>query len=82
VETELAATLELQAQAEKMVEEGLLKKYRRILASKGDSAVVPIRTGACGGCHMKLTSQTVMTAKGAQAHAQCENCGRFVYWAD
>jgi len=38
------------------VEEGLLNKYRRIMANKKDVAVVPVEHGTnCGGCHMKLT---------------------------
>jgi len=56
-------------------------KYRRLLASKGDVAIVPVENGAnCGGCHMKLTQQTVHNAKAAVKLATCENCGRFVYW--
>ena len=58
-----------------------LARYRRILASKGDIAVVPIQHGdKCGGCHMTLTHQTVLNAKGEINLIVCENCGRLLYW--
>ena len=63
------------------VEEGLLGKYRRILANKKDAAIVPVVHGTnCGGCHMKLTQGSVLAAKGAKAGASCENCGRLLFW--
>ena len=82
VTTELAVTKEKQAAAEQAVPEEALGKYRRILKSKKDIALVPIQHGACGGCHMKLTSQTVLSAKGAETLTSCENCGRLVYWLE
>ncbi len=78
---ELATAHEKQAAAQAAVPEDVLARYRRILKSKKDVALVPIRHGACGGCHMKLTPQTVITAKGDHL-ASCENCGRLVYWLD
>jgi len=80
VTTELAAAKEQQAVAEQAVDPDALSRYRRILKSKKDVAIVPIRAGACGGCHMKLTTQTVISAKGAEALTACENCGRLVFW--
>lgn len=63
------------------VEEGLLAKYRRILANKKDAAIVPVVHGTnCGGCHMKLTQGSVLAAKGGKAGATCENCGRLLFW--
>ena len=63
------------------VEEGLLAKYRRILANKKDAAIVPVVHGTnCGGCHMKLTQGSVLAAKGGKAGAVCENCGRLLFW--
>ena len=79
---ELIGAEEKQAAAEKTVPEDVLARYRRILKSKKDVAIVPIRHGACGGCHMKLTSQTVLTARAAENLVACENCGRLVYWSE
>jgi len=82
VGAELTGAKEKQAEAEKVVPEEELARYRRILKSKRDVAIVPIRGGACGGCHMKLTSQTVLSAKSGESLTSCENCGRLVYWLE
>ena len=82
VATELTAAKDKQAEAEKGVPEDALTRYRRILKSKKDVAIVPIQHGACGGCHMKVTSQTALTAKGGEQLVSCDNCGRLVYWLD
>jgi predicted nucleic acid-binding Zn-ribbon protein len=79
---ELTAAKEKQAEAEKAVPEDDLARYRRILKSKKDVAIVPLRHGACGGCHMKVTSQTALSAKGGEHLVSCDNCGRLVYWLD
>ena len=75
-----ARAKEKQTAAEQTVPEDVLARYRRILKSKKDVAIVPINGGACGGCHMKLTSQTVLSAKAADKLVSCDNCGRMVYW--
>jgi predicted nucleic acid-binding Zn-ribbon protein len=82
VSAELSVAQEKQAEAEKAVAEDDLARYRRILKSKKDVAIVPIRGGACGGCHMKLTQQTIVTARGSEDLTACENCGRLVYWTE
>src|SRR5476651_1148686 len=82
VSAELIAAEEKQAAAEQAVPEDVLPRYRRILKSKKDVAIVPIRSGACGGCHMKLTPQTVISARAAEQLVSCENCGRLVYWSE
>jgi len=79
---ELMDAEEKQAAAEKAVPEDVLPRYRRILKSKRDVAVVPIRHGACGGCHMKMTPQTVISARAADHLVSCDNCGRLVYWTE
>lgn len=79
VAADLKATQEKQTEAEKAVPEDILSRYRRILKSKGDVAVVPVNSGSCGGCHMKLTTQTVVSARKEESIASCENCGRIVY---
>lgn len=82
VSAELTNAKSKQAEAEQVVPEDALARYRRILKSKKDAAIVPIRGGACGGCHMKLTSQTVLSARGGEDLTACDNCGRLVYWAE
>jgi hypothetical protein len=79
---ELMAAEEKQAAAQQAVPEEVLPRYRRILKSKKDVAIVPIRHGACGGCHMKLPPQTILTARAAEHLVSCDNCGRLVYWSE
>lgn len=71
--------LALKSEAESKVEEILLRKYQRILASKKDFAIVPLRAGVCGGCHMKVTSQTLVAVRSAKEPISCENCSRLLY---
>lgn len=53
--------------------------YQRIFTKKGDCGVVALTNGVCGGCHMKVVSGTLQTARAGEALAQCESCGRIVY---
>lgn len=65
------------------IEPVLMGRYERLLKNKGDAAVVPIVHGnTCGGCHMTLTSQTIIDTKTAKAVISCENCGRLLYFGD
>ena len=80
IETDLA---QLQGEREKLVasvDPDALSRYDRLLRSKGDLAVVPIKHGNCGGCHLNLPPQTVHTAKGERELATCSYCGRILYW--
>jgi len=82
VSAELIGAEEKQAVAEQAVPEDLLARYRRILKSKKDVAIVAVSGGACGGCHMKLTPQTILSARAAEHLVSCDNCGRLVYWPE
>jgi len=53
--------------------------YERIFRSKDGLAIVPIDAGACGGCQMTLTSQTVNSVKGGKGMIHCETCGRILH---
>jgi uncharacterized protein len=81
LETRLAdSTKEIEMLAAGL-DEGVLGKYRRIMASKKDVAVVPVVHGTnCGGCHMKLTAGSAISAKAGNMSATCENCGRLLFW--
>ena len=64
------------------IDEDLLGRFERLFASKGDAAIVAVEHGVCTGCHMKVTTQTAMRAKGGQEIVNCEQCGRILYVAD
>lgn len=64
----------------KTTDADLLARYERLIRSKGDFAVVPIRGGNCGGCHLHIPPQIVHNAKHAAELTSCEYCGRILYW--
>jgi uncharacterized protein len=59
-----------------------LEAYDRA-AGRGLPAVVPIRGGKCGGCHLKVSSEVESAARGKSSDGEfalCDQCGRMVYW--
>lgn len=63
-----------------VVEEGIRARYERLLKHKGDSAIVGVDRRACGGCHMKLPFQVIVTCQGQQEVVTCPNCGRILFY--
>ena len=62
------------------VDEVARARYERLLKSKGDNVVVGVDHGACGGCHMKLPAQVLVTCQGHKELVSCINCGRILYY--
>ena len=62
------------------VEEVARARYERLYKSKGDSVVVGVQHGVCGGCHMKLPAQILVTCRSQQEIVACINCGRILYY--
>ncbi len=60
------------------LDEDLLDTFNRLFANKGE-AVVPLEHETCMGCHMKVTTQTVVKVKGQREIVHCEQCGRILY---
>lgn len=60
------------------LDEDLLDTFDRLFAGKGE-AVVPLEHETCMGCHMKVTTQTVVKVKGQREIVHCEQCGRILY---
>jgi len=76
-----AATLE--ADRDKLagaVESSALARYERLLKHKGENVVVGIDHGVCGGCHMKLPVQILVSCQARQELVACPNCGRILYY--
>lgn len=57
-----------------------LGRYDRLMRSKGDFALVPIRHGNCGGCHLNLPAQAAHDARSGGDIVSCQYCGRILYW--
>lgn len=62
------------------VEEPVRVRYERLFKSKGNNVVVGIQRGVCGGCHMALQRQTVVSCQADQEVVACPNCGRILYF--
>lgn len=62
-----------------VIEEDLLDRYERLFKTKNGAAVVPIEHGVCTGCHMSMTTQTILSAKAEKEMISCSQCGRILY---
>ena len=62
-------------------DESVLDRYKRLRKHKGDKTVVGIEHSVCGGCHMKLPTQIVVSCQGDQEVMSCPNCGRILYYS-
>jgi uncharacterized protein len=65
----------LYGQLDRMVAE----KYERIARSKQGKAVAAVRGGACQGCHMGVTKQTISRLWSRKELLYCPNCARLIY---
>ena len=61
------------------VEPQILSQYERILERKEGLALVPVRHGACGGCHMGLPPQMINEIQMSGRLITCESCARILY---
>jgi uncharacterized protein len=62
------------------VEEDTRTRYERLFRHKGHNVVVGIQHGVCGGCHMTLNRQVVVTCMQEQEVITCPNCARILYY--
>lgn len=65
---------------ESAVDPTIREKYTRLRRSKGASSLVGINHGVCGGCHVKLPMQVVLSCQAQQELVVCPNCGRILYF--
>ncbi len=74
---------ELQSNREEIaaaVDETTRGRYERLVRNKGDNVIVGVTHGVCGGCHMKLPAQIIMSCRQQQELVTCTNCGRILYY--
>lgn len=64
------------------VGESALGRYERLLRNKGDNVVVGIQHGVCGGCHMRVPAQVLVSCQAQQELVSCTNCGRILYYSN
>jgi len=62
------------------VDDSTRSRYERLLKNKGTNVVVGVQHGVCGGCHMKLPIQIIVSCQAQQDIVTCINCGRILYY--
>jgi uncharacterized protein len=62
------------------VDEDVRERYIRLRKQRGATTVVGIDRGICGGCHMKLPMQIVLSCQAQQEIITCPNCSRILYF--
>ncbi|HEY1717698.1 MAG TPA: C4-type zinc ribbon domain-containing protein [Verrucomicrobiae bacterium] len=77
---ELAELQQGRAELVAVVDESARNRYERLMKSKGDNVVVGINHGVCGGCHMKLQQQLIVSCQAQKEIVTCSSCGRILYY--
>jgi hypothetical protein len=80
VSQQLAEVQKIRDSLVQSVDEDLLDTYNHLFKNKGE-AVVALEHENCAGCHMKVTTQTIVKVKGGREIIHCEQCGRILYLA-
>lgn len=79
---ELRAAVAAVAEARAPIPALALEAYDQA-ARRRMPAVVAIRGGKCGGCHLKVSSEVESAARGKTTDAEfalCDQCSQMVYW--
>jgi len=63
------------------IDEDVLERFERLFRTKGGVSVASLEHDICTGCHMKVTTQTVVQVKAAKEIVHCPQCGRALYLA-
>jgi len=79
IDEQLAQLQQQRPQLAGQVEPGLLSQYERILAKRGETALVPVIDGACQGCFMKVTPEVANALKRGHDVLMCKSCSRIIY---
>jgi uncharacterized protein len=76
---ELAQLQSDRAELAKAVDDNARVRYERLLKQKGDKAIVGVAHSVCGGCHMQLPPQVIISCQSESEPVLCPNCGRILY---
>jgi len=80
LQKELAELEGSRVQLASAVDESTRNRYARIFKSKGENVVVGIEHSSCGGCHMKLPAQILVSCQAQGEIVTCPSCGRILYF--
>lgn len=64
----------------KKVKPNVLKMYQRVSEKRNATSVVPVKNGACTGCHMNLPPQLYNQIQKGHEMLLCPSCHRILYW--
>lgn len=78
VKTLMAAIIE----AEGFIDADQREQYRRSVNQRGAEALGPVEDGACTGCFVTVTSQSMNELINGHALVFCKTCGRILYLAE
>jgi len=78
LKAELAEEEQARVEAAKGIDATWLARYDQVW-SRRDSALVEVRNGVCGGCHMRLPPSAAHDARKRMAMVTCDFCGRLLY---
>lgn len=62
------------------IDNQVMSQYERVLRLRGENVVMGVEHSACGGCHVKLPAQVIISCKGEQELVSCPHCSRLLYW--
>jgi len=65
--------------AGKNVNSDIFAKYERLIARRGQTAMVAVIDETCQGCFMKLRPETMAQLRKAADLVTCHSCGRILY---
>jgi len=78
--SKLASVAEERDAVRPEISDMLLARYEQLAREKGGLAVVPVRDGRCGGCHVTLPTFLISLAKPNNTVVRCESWGRILCW--
>ncbi len=59
----------------------IMEHYRR-LREQLPNPLVPVESGSCGGCRLKLSETRLERVRAGREVVMCENCSRFMFWPE
>ena len=70
------------AEAEAIIAEDQREQYRRNVKQRGADAFAAVEGGACTGCFVSVTAQTINELINCTTLIFCKSCGRMLYLAE
>jgi predicted nucleic acid-binding Zn-ribbon protein len=68
--------------AEEVIPADQREQYRRTVKQRGADALAPVEEGACSGCFVSVTAQTINELINRHHMVFCKTCGRILYLAE